>query len=169
MLTELATKIGENMSLRRVKVIKAAPDEFLASYIHGDGAIGVVVKCKADKPEVLLKEEAKAFVHNLAIHVAAFNPMALDRSKVDPAHLKEQEEIFSKQMEQDEKLKGKPAQVLDKILKGKVDKYLQDICFVDQGYVKEEKFTVAQVVADIGKALGANITITDYVYLKVGV
>jgi elongation factor Ts len=128
-----------------------------------------VVKCKADKPEVLLKEEAKAFVFTLALHVAAFNPMALDRNSVDPAHIKEQEEIFSKQMEKDEKLKGKPAQVLDKILKGKVDKYLQDICFLEQGYVKDEKFTVAQAVADLGKALGATISVTGYIYLKVGV
>jgi elongation factor Ts len=95
--------------------------------------------------------------------------MALDRSAVDPAHLKEQEEIFSKQMEQDEKLKGKPAPVLEKILKGKVDKYLQDICFLEQGYVKDEKFTVSQAVADLGKALGATISVTGYIYLKVGV
>ena len=169
MVTDLATKIRENMSLKRVKVIKAEAGEYISSYIHGDGAIGVIVKCKADKPEVLQKEEAKAFVFTLALHIAAFNPMALDRSKIDPAHLKEQEEIFRKQMEQDEKLKGKPAQVIDNILKGKVNKYLADICMLEQGYVKDEKFTVSQALADIGKQLGAAISVTDYVYLKVGV
>jgi elongation factor Ts len=165
----LATKIGENMSLKRIKIIKAASDEYIASYIHGDGAIGVMVKCKADKPELLLKEEAKAFIFTLALHIAAFNPMALDRNGIDPEHLKEQEEILRKQMEQDEKLQGKPAQVLDNILKGKVSKYLQDVCLLDQGYVKDEKLTVAKALADIGKTLGANITVTGYIYLKVGV
>ena len=169
LVIDLATKIRENMNLKRVKVIKAAPDEYLTSYIHGDGAIGVIVRCKSNKPEVFQKEEAKAFAFSLALHIAAFNPMALDRSKIDPEFLKEQEGIFRKQMEQDEKLQGKPAQVIDNILKGKVSKYLSDICMMEQGYVKDEKMTVKQALGDIGKQLGAEISVTDFVYLKVGV
>jgi len=169
LVTDLATKIRENMSLKRVKVINAAQGEYLSTYIHGDGAIGVVVKCKADTPEVWQKEEAKAFVFTLALHIAAFNPMALDRTKIDPDYIKEQEEIFRKQMEQDDDLKNKPSQVIDNILKGKVTKYLSSICFLEQGYVKDEKLTVAQALADAGKQFGAAISVTDYVYLKVGV
>jgi elongation factor Ts len=93
---------------------------------------------------------------------------ALDRSKVDPTFLKEQEDIFRKQMEQDEKLKGKPANVIDNILKGKVNKYLSDICLLEQGYVKDEKFTVAKALEDCGKQAGAKISVNDYVYFKVG-
>jgi elongation factor Ts len=94
--------------------------------------------------------------------------LALDRSKVDPAFLKEQEEIFRKQLEQDEKVKGKPANVIDNILKGKVNKYLADICLEEQGFVKDEKQTIAQTLAEKSKQLGAKITINDYVYFKVG-
>ena len=169
LVTDLATKIRENMSLKRIKLIRASNDEYLASYIHGDGALGVVVKCRADKPEVFQKQEAKAFIFNLALHIAAFNPMALDRGKIDPLHLKEQEEIFRKQMELDEKMKDKPANVIENILKGKVSKYLADICLMDQGYVKDEKMTVSRALEDINKQLGAIISVTDYVYLKVGV
>jgi elongation factor Ts len=168
LVTDLATKIRENMGLKRIKVLKAAANEYLTQYIHGDGNIGVVVKLGADKAEVLKTEEAKSFAFNTALHIAAFNPLALDRTKVDPEFLREQEEIFRKQMEGDEKLKGKPAGVIDNILKGKVNKYLADICLMEQGYVKDEKLTVAQALAECGKKLGAALSVNDYVYYKVG-
>ncbi|MDR0720701.1 MAG: translation elongation factor Ts [Treponema sp.] len=168
MVTELATKIRENMSLKRIKTLEAGPNEFLTSYIHGDGAIGVVVKVTSDKSGIFKQDDAAGFAFTLALHIAAYNPMVLDREKVDAAWLKEQEEIFRKQMEQDEKMKGKPADALDKILKGKVNKFLKDICLLDQGYVKDEKITVTQAIADIGKQLGAKISVTDYVYFNVG-
>jgi elongation factor Ts len=156
------------MSLKRLKLLKAGADEYLAQYIHGDGAIGVVVKAQSDKPEIFKDEEIKSFVFTIALHIAAFNPYALDRSKIDPAYLKEQEEIFRKQMEQDEKLKGKPDNVLQGILKGKVNKFITDICLVDQNYVKDEKLTVAKAIEECGKKAGAKLAITDYVYFKVG-
>ncbi|MDR0758773.1 MAG: translation elongation factor Ts [Treponema sp.] len=168
MVMDLATKIRENMSLKRVHLVTAGTGEYLVKYIHGDGAIGVVVKLSAAHPEVLQKEEFKALAFNLALHIAAFNPAALDRDHVDAAFLKEQEEIFRKQLKGDEKLQGKPANVLDNILKGKVNKYLSDICLMEQGYVKDEKFTVAQVLAGTGKQLGTTVSVADYVYFKVG-
>jgi len=168
MVSDLASKIRENMSLKRIKIVKAAKSEYLTSYIHGDGAIGVVVKFASDKAEVFNNEEVKAFAFTMALHVAAFNPTALDKSKIDPAWLKEQEEIFKKQMEQDENMAGKPANVLENILKGKVSKFLKDICLFDQAYVKDEKMTSAQALADASKRFEAKLTIEDYVYLKVG-
>jgi len=169
MVTELATKIRENMSLKRLKTVTAGAGEYLTQYIHGDGNIGVVVKCGSDKPEIFKDEEIKAFVFSLALHIAAFNPYALDKSKIDPSYITEQEEIFRKQMEKDEKLKGKPANVLEGILKGKINKHLSEICLLEQGYVKDEKLTVAQALAEYGKKAGARISIVDYVYFKVGV
>jgi elongation factor Ts len=168
MVTDLAVKIRENMSLMRIKTVKAAAGEYLTSYIHGDGAIGVVVQFGADKADAFNNEEAKAFAFTIALHVAAFNPMALDQSKIDAAWLKEQEEIFHKQMELDEGMKGKPANVLENILKGKVSKFLKEICLMDQAYVKDEKMTVAQALADAGKRFGAKLSINNYVYLRVG-
>jgi elongation factor Ts len=168
MVTELATKIRENMGLKRIKTVNASPAEYLTQYIHGDGNIGVVVKLGADKPGVFADEELKAFAFNIALHIAAFNPMALSRDKIDSAWLKEQEDIFRRQMEQDEAMKGKPANVVDNILKGKVNKFLKEICLMDQGYVKDEKLTVAQALAEAGKKAGAVISINEYVYYKVG-
>ena len=168
LVLDLAAKIRENMGLKRVRNISVGKDEYITTYIHGDGAIGILVKFSADKPEIYTNEEFKAFAFSLALHVAAFNPTALDQSKIDAAWLKEQEEIFRKQMEQDESMQGKPANVLDNILKGKVSKFLKDICLMDQGYVKDEKMTVAQALSDAGKSFGAKISVLDYVYLRVG-
>ena len=168
MVTDLASKIRENMSLKRLKLLKAAPGEYLTSYIHGEGAIGIVVRLGADKAEVFQNEEVKAFAFSIALHVAAFNPTALDQSKVDIDWLKEQENIFRKQMEQDEKMQGKPANVLENILKGKVSKFLKDICMMDQAYVKDEKMTVAQAIADAGKKFDVSLRVIDYAYFKVG-
>ena len=168
MVMDLAAKIRENMALKRVHTVKASSGEFLSSYIHGDGAIGVVVKAAAEKPEAFNDRELKDFVFTIALHVAAFNPMALDKTKIDQSWLKEQEDIFRKQMEQDEAMKGKPANVLENILKGKVSKFLKEICLMDQAYVKDEKMTVAQALSDAGKRFGVNLSITDFAYFKVG-
>jgi elongation factor Ts len=168
MVTELASKIRENMGLKRVQVVTAEANDYLTRYIHGDGNIGVVVKLRADKAEALQKEETKSLAFNLALHIAAFNPLALDRSKIDGEFLKEQEAIFRKQMEGDEKLAGKPANVIDNILKGKVNKYLADICLLEQGFVKDEKLKVEQVLAETGNKVGAKLSVAGYVYFKVG-
>ena len=168
MVTDLATKIRENMGLKRMQLIKAQANEGIAEYIHGEGSIGVVVKLAVDKPELLVQEAFKELAHGLAMHIAWANPLVIDRNQLDAAFVAEQEEIFRKQMEADENLKGKPAVALDNILKGKVSKYLKSLCLLDQGYVKDEKRTIAQVLADYGKELGATLTISSYVYFKVG-
>jgi elongation factor Ts len=168
MVTDLATKIRENMSLKRLTVMDASAGEYLTKYIHGDGNIGVVVKFGADKAEAFEDEEVKAFAFTIALHIAAFNPMAIARDNIDAVWLKEQEDIFRKQMEQDESVKNKPANVVENILKGKLNKFLKEICLLDQGYVKDEKLSVSQALAEISKKAGAAITIKDYVYYKVG-
>jgi len=84
MVQDLATKIRENMGLKRLKAIKANKDEYLTMYIHGDGNIGVVVKCKSDKPEIFKNEDVKAFIFSLALHIAAFNPWPWIKAKSIP-------------------------------------------------------------------------------------
>jgi len=168
MVQELAAKIRENMGLKRLCLVKASSNEYLTYYIHGDGNIGVVVKCESDKPEIFKNEEVKSFIFSVALHIAAFNPAAIDRGKIDQGWLKEQEEIFKAQMQKDEKLKGKPENVLAGILQGKVNKYLCEICLLEQGYVKDEKLTVAKAVEECAKKAGAKLAVNGYVYYKVG-
>ena len=168
MVSDLASKIRENMGLKRIKTLKADAGACLTSYIHGNGAIGVVAKVSADKAEAFQNEEAKEFAFTIALHIAAYNPFAIDRTKIDPEWLKEQEGIFRTQMEKDESMQGKPEKVLENILKGKVSKFLNEICLMDQIYVKDEKMTVAQALADAGKRFGMKLSVEDFVYFKVG-
>jgi elongation factor Ts len=168
LVTDLATKIRENMSLKRLRLVKASSNENLTQYIHGDGNIGVVVKCESDKPEIFKDEEVKSFIFSLALHIAAFNPFALSRGDVDKNWLKEQEEIFRAQMGKDEKLKGKPENILNGILQGKINKHLSEICLLEQGYVKDEKITVAKAVEECAKKVEAKLSVTSYTYFKVG-
>ncbi|MDR3191661.1 MAG: translation elongation factor Ts [Treponema sp.] len=171
LVTDLATKIRENMSLKRLKIVTAGPGEYLTQYIHGDGNIGVVVKFGADKPDAFNGQEAKDFAFTLALHIAAFNPLALSREKLDPAYVKEQEDIFRAQMEGDEKfakLKESKPEQFNGILNGKLNKLLSEICLLEQGYVKDEKIGVSKALEEWGKKIGANIKVNEYVYFKVG-
>jgi elongation factor Ts len=168
LVTDIAVKIREKMELKRVKFIKTAPGELVETYSHGDGKIGVAVVVASDKPEALEKPQVKEFVHDLALHVAAFNPAALTRANIDQGFLKEQEDIFRAQLAQDPAMAEKPDNVKEGILKGKLNKYLTSICFLDQAFVKDDKFTVAKALEEAGKKAGAKLAIKGYSYLRVG-
>jgi elongation factor Ts len=166
-VTELASKIRENMSLKRFVVVNSGADENVHEYMHGD-KLGVMVKFKADKPAVFANEAVKAFIHDCALHIAAFCPSFIAKANIPGEYLKEQEEIFVKQIQQDEKMKGKPENVLKGIAQGKMNKHVADICLLDQGFVKDEKQTVAKVMADVAKAAGGTLAIVEFLYYKVG-
>jgi elongation factor Ts len=168
LVTDIAVKIREKMELKRVKFITAGADEVVETYSHGDGKIGVAVIVSADKPEVFVQPEVKEFVHDLALHVAAFNPAAVSRADIDQGFLKEQEGIFRAQMDQDPAMEEKPDNVKDGILKGKLNKYLTSICFHDQAFVKDDKINVAKALEEAGKKAGAKLSIKGFAYLKVG-
>jgi len=168
MVKDLALVIKENMSLKRVFVVKAGADEYIHTYIHGEGSVGVVVKVKADKPEAFANEKVKAFVHDVALHVAAFNPMFLDQTKPSAAWIKEQQEIFQKQVELDEKLKSKPEKVVQGVLAGKLKKLMAEICLLDQGFVKDEKMSVSAAMAAVAKEAGCKLEIVEFARAKVG-
>ncbi len=164
MVTEVISTIKENMSLKRFKTLSIADNEYAIDYVHGVGTIGVIIKLSSDNPAVLKKDEVKAFAFDCALHIAAFNPLALSEKQVPAEYLKEQEEIFKKQTEN----LGKPENILQGIVKGKINKHLSEICFLNQPFVKDDKKKVSQVASEISKAAGGNIEIVEYVYYKLG-
>jgi elongation factor Ts len=168
MVKDIASVIKENITLKRVRLVKAGANEYLHSYLHGEGKIGVIVKARSDKAEAFKNEAVKGFIHDAALHIAAFNPMFLDQTKPAADWVKEQEEIFKKQVELDEKMKTKPANVIEGILKGKLKKLMAEVCLLDQGFVKDEKMSVATAMAAVAKEAGAKLEILDYQYIRVG-
>jgi elongation factor Ts len=168
LVKDVASVIKENITLKSVKLVSAAADECLHSYVHGEGRLGVVVKFRSDKPEAFKNEKVAGFVHDVALHIAAFGPMFLDSTKPSPAWIKEQEEIFKAQVEGDEKMKGKPEKVIQGVLAGKLKKLFAEICLLEQGFVKEEKTPVVQFMANVAKEAGCKLELVDFLRVKVG-
>ena len=168
MVKDIASVIKENIALKRVCRFEAASCEYLHSYTHGEGKLFVVVKAKGASDSVFENEKVKAFIHDVALHVAAFNPMFLDQSVPEKAWVAEQQEIFAKQVELDEKMKSKPAKVVEGILVGKLKKLMAEVCLMDQGFVKDVKMSVAAALALVKKETGLDFQIAQYSYLKVG-
>lgn len=138
-ITNLIAKIGENMSLRRFEKVTA--EGFVTTYNHLGGKLGVIVEMTGEATEANV---AKA--KDIAMHVAAMDPRYVDRSVVTTDDLDREREISRKQLEAE----GKPAQIIEKILVGKMNKFYEDNCLVDQIFVKaENKETVAQYAGDI--------------------
>jgi elongation factor Ts len=168
MVKDIAAVIKENITLKRVRLLKAGANECVHSYVHGDGKIGVAIKLKSDKASAFEGEKVKAFVHDMALHIAAFHPLFLDQSKPDAAWIKEQKDNFQKLVDEDEKMKGKPQKVIDGALAGKFKKLMAEVCLMDQGFVREEKTPVAQAMAAVAKEAGCSLEIADFAYLKIG-
>ena len=164
MVKEGIGTLKENMELKNLKVIDIADDEYVVDYIHGIGNIGTLIKLKSDNKDVFSNAAVKEFAFDSALHVAAFNPVALSPEAIDPAYIKEQEEIFTKQAES----LDKPEKVIQGIIKGKLSKHLSEICFLNQPFVKDDKKKVSQVLAETAKAAGCKLEIADYIYFRVG-
>jgi elongation factor Ts len=156
--------IKENMEVRRFGLLAAGPQELLVDYIHGEGLLGVLVKVALSSADLAKHPRVKEVAFDLALHTAAFAPQYLSRDRVPKEYLAEQEAIFRKQAES----LGKPEKVLQGIAQGKLNKHLAEICFVDQGFVKDPNQKVAKVLEELGREIGGKMTVSDYLYYKVG-
>ena len=163
-LKDTQSLIKENMAIKRFQVLNIGNDEIVSEYLHGDGRIGVLVKLKVSNPKLKDNAQLKETAFDLALHIAAFAPLYLSRDKVDVDYIKEQEEIYWKQAQN----LGKPEKVLEGIVKGKLNKHFASICLLDQGFVKEEKTKTSRILENLGKEIGCDIEISDFLYFKVG-
>ena len=160
----LVAKIGENIQVRRHARLEVQGNGLVAAYIHTGGKVGVLVEVGANKDGTAATEEFKQLVRDITLQIAAAHPTAVSREQV-PAELIQKERDIAAQSDA---LKGKPAAAMENILKGKIDKFLQGICLVDQGFVKNPDPTVKQHVDSVGKALGDEITVRGFVRFQVG-
>lgn len=131
--TELTAVIGEKITLRRFTILTKKDNEVFGAYKHNNGAIIAVTILDGDNAEA---------AKNIAMHVAAINPEYLDKSQVPAEVLEHQTDVFTKETEKE----GKPSKIIPKIVEGRMNKYLAEICLVDQPYVKDSDMTVAEYV-----------------------
>ena len=160
-LTELAgMKIRENIVIRRFVRFEGK----LASYIHNNGSIGVMVKMDTD----LSADQVAAIGKDVAMQSAALNAPYLCREQVPAEVLEKEKEIMMAQMAEDPKMASKPEQVRAKIVEGKVGKYYSENCLLEQTFVKDDKLTVQGYVDAEAKKLGGSIKIVEVVRYERG-
>ena len=146
--------IGEKLSIRRFVIIEGVT----ATYIHNKGETGVVISFATDLATDAIAECGK----NVALQVAAMPVLYLNKESVPASVIEAEKEILVNQMKQDPKMANKPDAVLAKIVEGRVGKYYETNCLMEQAYVKDDSMSVAKYVASVAKELGGNITVTGY-------
>lgn len=157
-ITALIAKIGENMDLRRFEKFEAA-DGVIASYIHMGGKIGVLVQLKADNAT----DETQKVAKDVAMHVAATNPAFLSKDQVDQDTLEKEKEIYRVQA----KNEGKPDNIVEKMVMGRIAKYYKEAVLLEQPFVKDPDVSVAKFVQNEAKNHGA-MEVVKYVRYEKG-
>lgn len=154
--------IGEKIMFRRNVKWTVDGTGAVTSYIHMGGKVGVLVEVGCEKAETTESPVFKELAKDLTLHVAAAAPEYLTRDEVPADLVEEEKDIARKQLE------GKPENIIDKILIGKINKYYSQICFIEQGFVKEDKVSITSLLEEKGKELGDTLTVKRYVRYQLG-
>lgn len=156
-------KIGENIKVARFQRIEVQGQGMVAAYIHTGAKVGVLVEVGCNQEATPAREEFRQLVRDITLQIAAANPTAVSRESVDPALIAKEKEIAAEQV------KGKPPQAIAKIVEGKLEKFFQGVCLLDQGFVKRNgEVTVKEHVASVAKVVGDDLVIRRFHRFQVG-
>jgi len=155
-------KLGENMSIARFARFTASGGR-VESYIHSGAQLGVLVELTTTKAEAAGSAELSELAKDVAMQIAATDPQAIGRTDV-PAHLIEKEKEIQKDRARQE---GKPEKILDKIIEGRMGKFYEEVCLLEQPFIKENSLKVEELIKSKAAAVGA-VTVTRFVRFKVG-
>ena len=163
-LTEKISVIGENLNIRRFD--KIVSDGCVVSYIHGGGRIGVLVEADTDT----VNDEVKTCLKNVAMQVAAMSPKYVSREEVPQDYIEHEKEILLAQAkkENEESKKPKPDNIIEKMIEGRLNKELKEICLLDQVYVQDSDLTVAKYVEKVAKETGAKLALKKFIRFETG-
>ena len=155
-------EIGENIIARRNLTFKVQGTGAIAGYVHLGGKLGVMVEVGCKNAASVQNPAVKALLADLTLHITAVNPACITRDQVPAETVNAEKEIYAKQVE------GKPANIIDKIVAGKLEKFYGQICLVEQPFVKDQDKTISAVLAEAGKAVGDEFTIRRFVRWQLG-
>lgn len=150
--------IGEKLDIRRFE--KVSTNGQVAGYIHGGGKIGVLVELETEARDA----DVLAMGKDIAMQVAAMNPKYVSKDDVDQDYIAHETEILTQQALNE----GKPANIVEKMIKGRLEKQLKEVCLVEQTFVKNPDLTIKQLVADVAKKVGSEIKVARVVRFEVG-
>ncbi len=155
-------EIGENVILKRnIRYVGTKPG-IVQAYIHQGAKVGVLVELNCTKPETSASSVLIELAKDLTLHVAAAMPRYLKPEEVPADVLASEKEIYAKQVE------GKPAQIVEKIVEGKVRKFYEDVCFINQMFVKEQKTSITELLAQKSKELNDTLSIPRFARFQLG-
>lgn len=152
--------IGENITIRRFGVLEHNTKDIFASYIHGGGKMGVLLQIQSEIVNDTLREAGK----NICMQIAAMYPKYISRDDIPEDFIESEREILRSQALKE----GKPEKIVDKMVAGRLNKQLQEYCLLEQAYVKDGEITVKQYLENIGKEIGSEVTLKEFICYERG-
>ncbi len=161
-LTETVSKTGEKTQVGDYAKYKLDGPGLLSTYIHFNEKVGTMVQIETSDETTAASDVLKQTASDIAMHITATKPLALDKNDVAPETIEREKSIFAEQV------KNKPANIIDKIVEGKMRKFFAENCLLDQPFVKDDSKSVSQVLADAAKQAGGEAKIKRFVRFEVG-
>ncbi len=146
------------------KAGRAAKEGIIEAYIHPGSKLGVLLELNCETDFVALNEEFQQLAHDIAMHIAATDPISISRDDVSDKVVVHEREIYTDQAKES----GKPEQIIEKIVEGRLDKYFKERCLLEQPFVKDSEKTVQEVITEAIAKIGENIKIQRFTRFKVG-
>ncbi|MGB2693546.1 MAG: translation elongation factor Ts [Thermodesulfobacteriota bacterium] len=146
------------------KVGRETPEGTVMSYIHAGGKIGVMVEINCETDFVARNEEFQAFAREVAMQIAASNPLYISKDEIPEAELEREKEVMKAQVLES----GKPAEIAEKIVEGKIEKYYEEICLLNQTYVRDTKLKIDDLLQALIAKIGENIKIRRFTRFQLG-
>ncbi len=148
---------------------RATSEGVIETYIHAGGKLGVMVELGCETDFVAKNDSFREFARDIAMHIAATNPVSISREDVPEAVLAREKEIYIQQAMESCKQSNKPANIAEKMVVGKIEKYLSEICLLEQKFVKNDKLSIQDLLNDLVGKMGENISIKRFARFQVGV
>ncbi|PKL05820.1 MAG: translation elongation factor Ts [Spirochaetae bacterium HGW-Spirochaetae-9] len=166
-VADMSLRMKEHIVLKGIGCVEADADEYLDTYLHGDGSIGVALTIKADRPSCFQSAEVRALLHDLCLQIAARNPGFVKREDVPPVLIEEKLKEFRDDIDADPKFSDKSEALKTNVIAGRLRKFLATNCLLEQAFIKDESMSVEAYLAAIRKAAGADLEIAGFLRLGV--
>ncbi|MBR89789.1 MAG: translation elongation factor Ts [Verrucomicrobiales bacterium] len=160
--TEAVAEIGENIQIARHETLTVDGNGCVTAYIHHGSKIGVLVEIAVGQEDTVENDAFRTLAKDITLQIAAADPITVTRDEIDPALIEKEKEIAAEQF------KDKPAQALEGIIKGKLEKYYQEKCLVDQLFVKQGDLALKDYIGNTAKEVGDEITVKRFLRFQVG-
>jgi len=154
----------KGMASAAKKAARVTSEGSVSSYIHAGGKIGVLLEVNCESDFVARTADFQNLVHDISMHIAAVDPKYIKRDEVTPEAFEREKDIYRSQAA----ATGKPPAVVEKIVEGKMAKYYEEVCLLDQPFIKDQTISIQQLIAGVVGKLGENITVRRFARFKVG-